>query len=109
MKKPDKGHKRPRPQVASRFTYNVSSVIRQTKLLSAVIENEFVNKTPRGKKFDRLVSLFWECLPGNLDVQKLEDSLRDLAGTLMTRELIRDVCWRMVGNLQRLRRNLAVP
>jgi hypothetical protein len=109
MSKPDKNPGRNRPTEESRFTYNVSSVIRETKFLAEAVGDEFENKTPRGASFDRLVDLVWERLPGNLNPQKIEDSLRDLAGTFLTKELIYKTCWRMVGNVQRLRRNFSVP
>jgi hypothetical protein len=48
-------------------------------------------------------------LPGELHRPTLEDSLRHLAGALVTPELLDDTCWRLAGNLTRLRHRKAVP
>jgi hypothetical protein len=50
-----------------------------------------------------------ETLPGTIDLQTLEDSLRHVAGTHMTEELLDAVAWRMAGNHLRLKDRRAVP
>ena len=68
----------------------------------------------RGDQFDRVCDIFWESLvPGNLGsdkipYDKLVDSLRHLAGRVLTHELAEEAAHRIAGNLPRLRRGLKV-
>jgi hypothetical protein len=71
--------------------------------------SEFEDKIVKGKKFERMLQLFWENIPGDIDLDVLEDSLRHCAGSLMTKELLRDTCWRIAGNIPRLKDKRAVP
>lgn len=70
---------------------------------------EFLDKTPQGKSFERLVELAQEALPGNIRYEVLEDTLRHLAGTHITAKLLDDTCWRLAGNTKRLAQRRAVP
>ena len=73
------------------------------------VGEEFLGKTPTGTKFARLVSLVREILPGDIDFNTLEDSLRHLAGTRIDEKLLDDFCWRMAGNTRRLKEYRSVP
>lgn len=72
--------------------------------------SEFVGKTPTGASFERLVQLVIECLPGDrYHWDTVEDSLRHLAGTFISAEIVATTAWRMAGNYKRLMQRRAVP
>ena len=73
------------------------------------VREEFLGRTPTGVKFARLVSLVQEILPGQIDYDVLEDSLRHVAGTEIDARLLDDFCWRMAGNTRRLKQFRPVP
>ena len=72
---------------------------------------EFVDPKviPRGKQFIYLVQIIWEELP-DVEWEVLEDSLRSLAGSLMTSEMADEVAWRIAGNIPLLQyRTVVAP
>lgn len=79
------------------------------KLLRDAVGLEFLNTTPRGADFDRLVDLVIEVLDPKLHRQTVADSIQNLAGTPLDDKLIDDTAWRLAGNLKRLRQRRAVP
>jgi hypothetical protein len=72
-----------------------------------------LGETPTAEVFDGLVSLVQSLLPSHdgklVDREALDRSLRYLAGTRLTDELLRDACWRIAGNLPLLHHRQAVP
>lgn len=70
---------------------------------------EFLKKVPIGSEFERLVTLVQEVLPDGVPYATLEDSLSHLAGTYVTDRVLDAVCWRMAGNVKRLKQRKAVP
>lgn len=104
--KPDK----PKRQVkAVHHSYPLDKVLELRKILKTVLAVECLNTTPTGDKFDRVVDLVRGVLPGNIDRPTLVDSLRHLAGTFVTEQVLDKVCWRMAGNYKRLKYRKAVP
>ena len=99
---------RKKKQKPIRHNYSIGKLLKLRDNLIEIMA-EFEGKTPRGDKFDRLVQLVWENLPGRLNRETLYESLRNCAGTLMTKELIRETCWRIAGNLPRLRLERVTP
>lgn len=73
-----------------------------------------LNVPVRGEQFDRVCDIFWESLaPSNLGsdkipYDKLADSLRYLAGRILTPELAEEAAHRIAGNLPNLRRGMRV-
>lgn len=55
------------------------------------------------------MQIVWEALPGDLDKDVIEDSLRHLVGIHPTKALYLETCWRLAGNLPRLALRRAVP
>lgn len=68
----------------------------------------------KGEQFDRVCLIFWESLaPSNtgsdkVPYDKLVDSLRYLAGRILTQDLAEEAAHRIAGNMPRLRRGLKV-
>ena len=48
-------------------------------------------------------------LPSGISEYQVTESLRNLAGVKLTRKLIADTCWRLCGNIERLRQHQNVP
>ncbi len=91
--------------------YLVDQILKKRDDLYEVLRLEYVAPkiAPKGKEFQRLVQIVWEAAGANLKWQFLEDSLRHLAGTVPTPELYRNTCWRIMGNIPRLKGKHAVP
>lgn len=79
------------------------------KKLSEAVTYEFNGVAPEKEQFVRLIELVREIVPGHVDYQVLEDSLRHLAGTQMDERVIDAVCWRIAGNVKRLKDMRSVP
>jgi len=69
---------------------------------------EFYGFTPRGEHFEDLVDAICASLPG-AQRHAVFDSIRNLAGNMLTEELMDDTAWRLAGNLDRLKSGIAVP
>lgn len=91
------------------YSYSLDRVMKIRSDLREVLAFEFQGRVPKGASFTRLLELVQETLPGTIDLQTLEDSLRHAAGTHMTEELLDAVAWRMAGNHLRLKDRRAVP
>lgn len=70
---------------------------------------ETLDKTPTGKAFERLVTLAWELLPGDIEPDTVADSIRHLAGSFCTKALLEQTAWRLAGNYKRLACRKSVP
>lgn len=69
---------------------------------------EFAGDVAAGESFDRLVYLITQAVP-RLPEKAVRESIRNIAGEPLTEPLISQTCWRLAGNVQRLRRGLMVP
>lgn len=69
---------------------------------------EFAGDALEGADFARLMYLINRAFPG-LDQKAVWESVRNLAGQQMTSALITQTCWRLAGNLHRLRTGICVP
>src|SRR4051812_13715225 len=100
-RKPGKPRRLTKPFRAS---YRINQIRKLRDSLYAILCHEFVEPqvVPAGPLFDRLIQLVWECLPGELDQNVLEDSLRHLAGKHPQAATYLETCWRLAGNLPRL-------
>lgn len=94
---------------AIHYHYQLDKVMELRKLLKEAVGLEFLKKTPVGEQFGRLVTLFQEVLPDGIAYQTLEDSLMHLAGTHITERVLDATCWRIAGNVKRLKQRKAVP
>lgn len=89
--------------------YSLNRILALRNKLFELVMESFLDQTPVGEDFYRLVALFRRVLPSSVVLTSLEDSLQHLAGQLLTRDLIRETCWRMAGNIPQLAREIAVP
>ena len=69
---------------------------------------EFCGFEPKGAHFEELVGKICEALP-RVPFQTIFDSVRDVAGKVLTKQDLRDLSWRLAGNLSRLRDGVVVP
>lgn len=99
------------PRLSLVYGHKIETVLKLKTDLKEILAFELGGKTIRGPLFDRLVDLCRENLPpkGRLDRDNLEESLRHLAGEVLTPEHLTEVCWRMAGNLPRLKEKRPVP
>lgn len=104
-----KSKKTGRKVYAVHYSYQIEQVFDLRQKLKEAVELEFLGKTPQGESFTRLVELVREVLPGEIDFATLEDSLRHLAGTRVDERTLDAMCWRMAGNVKRLKQRRAVP
>lgn len=79
------------------------------RTLKDAIAIEFLHTAPKGKSFDRLVSLILEVLPDNVVAPTIRDSVSHLLGTHIDENVLDEVCWRIAGNVKRLRQRHPVP
>jgi hypothetical protein len=77
--------------------------------LAADLELELGGKVVEGKRFEKLLRLAAEILPGKVERPALYDSLRGCLGEVMTAERAQEIGWRLAGNLPRLRLGRAAP
>lgn len=85
------------------YSYSPDQVMDLRTKLREVLEFEFLGKAPKRASFTRFLELVQEMLPGEIDLQTLEDSLLHVAGVHMTAEALDAVAWRMAGNHLRLK------
>jgi hypothetical protein len=67
------------------------------------------NTTPTGKDFDKLITDWWDVFGQKFDYQVLYKSLLSLVNTEITRNVVKTNTWRLAGNLDKLKRGIAVP
>jgi hypothetical protein len=90
------------------WRYSVVQVLkRRVKLRDAVLD-QFLNKQLDGDIFESFVSTISDNLPKEVERDVIYDSVRHMAGTLLTREALDMVSWRLAGNQQRLLAGKAV-
>lgn len=88
--------------------YNLSRIFAVRDRLCNFELDEYAGFTPTGKHFEEMVDKFHQSLPGT-DKRALYDSLRNLAGFELTPSRLRATAWRLVANIDRLKRGVAVP
>jgi len=69
---------------------------------------EYYGYAPTGEHFEDLVDAICVSLPG-VKRHAVFDSVRHLAGSLLTEDLMNDTVWRLAGNLDLLKSGIAVP
>lgn len=98
-----------RPVKPIYYSYSHEKVQNLRRALREALAFEFLDKIPRRESFSRFLDLVREILPGEVDAQVLEDSLKHVAGTRTDAKALDDVSWRMAGNYKRLLHRKAVP
>jgi len=68
----------------------------------------WIDRVPTGDEFDRFAGDVHALLPGKPDYEVVKESLWLLAGQQITNENLDNTCWRLAGNLNRLRRKITV-
>ena len=61
-------------------------------------------RTLTGESFKEFVSELWSALPEEVFYKTVYESVRVLAGTKLTSELLDSTCWRLAGNLELLKK-----
>lgn len=101
----------PRPGRPFFHNYRISEILKGRDKLYQILEAEFLKPgiVPHGESFIRLVQIVREEV-GEVDWQTLEDSLRFLAGTTLEPGMLKDACWRIMGNIPRFKlRKVVTP
>ena len=68
----------------------------------------FLGQCPKGKDFEAVVSAICEHLPKQVPWDIVFESVRYMVGQQMTGDLLREACWRLAGNVTRLKQHRAV-
>jgi len=87
----------------------VETVFELRQKLKEAVGVEFLNTTPAADTFKRLVALVMELLPKGIEYKVLEDTLRHLAGMRLDERILDSMCWRVAGNVKRLKQRKVVP
>jgi hypothetical protein len=87
--------------------YSLSRIARLRQQLTDDAMLEFIGYTPHGATFEDLVQQL--AITADVPPEVMRESVRNLAGTLLTQKVVYDTAWRIAGNLQRLRGGIAVP
>ena len=88
--------------------YNLQRIVTVRDYLVRYTLAEFTGFAPTGPHFEDFVAALCDGLP-RVDWQVMCDSVRDLAGVLLTEDVLRDTAWRLAGNISRLREGTPVP
>jgi len=97
------------PIKGSERTYPVNQIIDNWKRWRATLAKTYLDQTPRGDTFDIFVNDLYELLPKTINYDTVYASVEDLAGTKLTSDVLRQVCWRLAGNLGRMAEQTPVP
>lgn len=97
------------PIKGSERTYPVGQIIEDWKRWRTALAKTYLDETPKGDTFDIFVGDLAELLPKTINRDIVYQSVEDLAGTKLTNDVLRQVCWRLAGNLQKLSKGIAVP
>lgn len=85
-----------------RYNYRLNEILTLRNTLTTAVFTEFRNETLTSEKFAALVDLLIIALPGRHYRPTIEESIRYLCGVQLTDEMVRDMCWRLAGNVKRL-------
>jgi len=88
--------------------YSLSRIFALRERLANDVLSEFCGFAPEGRHFEELVDLLCEAIP-RVDRLVMWDSVRSIAGCTLREENLRNMCWRIAGNVELLRTGVAVP
>ncbi len=91
------------------WSYPIGQILLTRNELARTLTGDFLGKTVSGESFDKFVRVVQYGLPGELDLETLADSVRNVIGQPLTEPFLKDTAWRLAGNLPRLRRRRPVP
>lgn len=94
---------------ASERIYPVDQIIANWRQWRTRLAKTYLDQTPKGDTFDIFVGDLHELLPKTINYDTVYASLEDMAGTRLTADVLRQVCWRIAGNLQKLSKGIPVP
>jgi len=88
--------------------YNIKRIVAVRDTLLNDDLSDFIGFVPIGEHFEELVDRLCVAFP-RVRRFVMWDSVRDLAGKLLTHDVLRDTLWRLSGNIRRLRDGHFVP
>lgn len=88
--------------------YNIKRIVTVRDMLINDTLSDFLGFTPIGEHFEELVDRLCGAFP-RVNRQVLWDSVRYVAGSLLTEEAMKNMVWRLAGNIRRLRDGQTVP
>jgi len=88
--------------------YNLKRVFQLRDKLADDTLSDFCGFTPIGESFEELVDTICAAIP-RAKRRAVWDSIRDVAGTLLTTDDVWRMSWRLAGNIGLLRNGVAVP
>jgi hypothetical protein len=85
------------------------ALARRDKIIQAIAETYPTGAVCQGAAFRELVDLILAQLPKGIPLDVLTDSVRNLAGTPLTDDIVRATAWRLAGNVDYLKNRSVVP
>jgi hypothetical protein len=93
------------PGGATSFQYSIKTVLKRRNRIREGLRPCYLDHSVVGSKFDQFVFDVKKLLPAGVTYDNLYDSLRHLAGEKLTEPVLRDMAWRLAGNIPRLKRD----
>jgi hypothetical protein len=90
-------------------TYRLQEIFEVRTKLYHDVGSEFHGYSFEADAFHEFVSAVANLLPPSISYEVVERSILHLAGVEITNEVLDEMCWRLAGNLDRLRHGMAVP
>ncbi len=84
-------------------------MLAKKRSMTELLLNRYQNRSLTGVDFRDFVDEVFGLLPKGTDKQALRDSIRNLVGQKLTGQLLDETCWRLAGNIKRLKQTRAVP
>lgn len=88
--------------------YNIKRIIQVRDMLVNDTFSDYLGFAPTGESFEELVDRLCDAFSG-VSRQVMWDSVRYVAGALLSEEAMRNMVWRLAGNIRRLRDGQVVP
>lgn len=87
-----------------RRSYSIPSILKlKRKICDDLDVLGFIHTSPEGDEFEGFVDVIHQLLPKRIERDVLYRSLRHLAGEELTTQVMKDMAWRLAGNVHRLK------
>lgn len=90
-------------------SYDLTRVMLLRRQMRESLMTDYVDKSLESGAFESFVDDVASCLLKKTPRECVFKSLAHLAGEKLTKEVLDDTCWRLAGNLQRLKTRAVVP
>lgn len=103
------GEQDPRQRYAISYRYNLNKVFELRQRLREELTHAYGGKTLTATQFQDAIDLILATVRTDIPRNTLQESLLNLTNTPLTGTVIDTTCWRIAGNLQRLKQRRVVP